>query len=94
MARQDFYGDVRNGYAYYVYTTASTRYDPMQAYGILRTRTRGRAERLVDDEWEYDPHSYGDIIGITGATGVKKVSPEQLKDIIRANSKDLDPEKW
>ena len=80
------------GYAYYVYTTMEAGYDPMKAYGVLRSGQPGRAERLVDGEWEYDPDGYGDIIGIAGATGLKKVSAEELKTIIRANSKTLDPD--
>jgi hypothetical protein len=83
---------MRQGYAYYVYTTMDTGYDPMRAYGVLRTSRPGRAERLVDGKWEYDPEGYGDIIGITGATGVKRVDEAKLREIIKGNSKTLDPD--
>jgi hypothetical protein len=49
-------------------------------------------ERLVDGAWKYDPDGSVDIMGITGATGVKKVSEAKLREIIKANSKTLYPD--
>ena len=95
MAQRDFYG-VRNGYAYFVYTTPDTVYDPMKAYAIARAKVNGGAivgiERLVDSVWEHDLEGYGDITGINGATGVRHITKEQLREIVQANSKTLDPD--
>ncbi len=86
--------DMKQGYAYYVYTTSDNP-DPIDAYAVLRAEVREgyivNVERLVDGGWEYDPDGLGDITGITGATGVRRVSEEKLRAIIRANSKTLDP---
>ncbi len=49
-------------------------------------------ERLVDGAWGYDPDGSVDIMGITRATGVKKVSEAKLREIIKANSKTLHPD--
>ena len=49
-------------------------------------------ERLVDEAWKYDPAGSVDIMGITGATRVKKVSEAKLREIIKANSKTLHPD--
>ena len=87
--------DMSSGHAYYVYTTSATGYDPMKAWGVLRAKVSDgyivNVERLVDGAWEYDPDGSGDIMGITGATGVKRVSEAKLREIIKANTKTLDP---
>jgi len=87
--------DMSSGHAYYVYTTSTTGYDPMKAWGVLRAEVSDgyilNVERLVDDAWENDPDGLGDIRGITGATGVKRVSEAKLREIIKANTKTLDP---
>jgi hypothetical protein len=87
--------DMSGGFAYYVYTSMATGYDPMKAHGVLRARVSDgyilNVERLVDGAWEYDPDGLGDIRGITGATGVKRVSEAKLREIIKANTKTLDP---
>ena len=49
-------------------------------------------ESLGDEAWKYDPDGSVDIMGITGATGVKKVSEAKLREIIKANSKTLNPD--
>ena len=49
-------------------------------------------ERLVDGAWKYDLDGSGGIMGIAGATGVKKVSEAKLQEIIKANSKTLNPD--
>ncbi len=86
--------DMTEGYAYYVYTLTG---NPMDAWAVLRAKVREgyfvRVDRLVDGEWEYDPDGVGDITGLSGATGVRRVTEEKLRDIIKANTKTLDPDK-
>ena len=88
--------DVSSGFAYYVYTSMATGYDPMKAHGVLRARVSDGyilgVELLVDEAWAHDPKGLEDIVGISGATGVQRVSEAKLRKIIEANSKTLDPD--
>ena len=96
MAREDFYG-VRNGYAYFVYLPSGWT-SIKDAIGAARVEvingSIGDTFYLDTDEWVFDRDVYGDVTKMNGSTGVRHVTEDELRTLIKEKSiSGVDPEK-